>query len=187
MDEPGEPKYRARFLSWNLSPELADELFVFEAPEGAVEADAQERRRGSVRHARPDGTYNRSTRGGGSVSSTGASRETSREVEFDDGRVESVERESAATGRFGESVEREREIEREGYGVASFEGEASTSTRREAEIEGAAARGYYGRRGVVADVDTKYRGEPGLPDLSNVSRTPDKRRNSTVVRMPTCC
>ncbi len=39
MDEPGEPKYTARFLSWNLSPELDDELFVFEAPEGAHEME----------------------------------------------------------------------------------------------------------------------------------------------------
>lgn len=40
MDEPGEPKYTARFLSWNLSPDLDDELFVFEAPEGAHEMEA---------------------------------------------------------------------------------------------------------------------------------------------------
>ena len=39
MDEPGEPKYTARFLSWNLSPEFEDDLFVFEAPEGAHEME----------------------------------------------------------------------------------------------------------------------------------------------------
>ena len=39
MDEPGEPKYTARFLSWNLSPELDDDLFVFEVPEGAHEME----------------------------------------------------------------------------------------------------------------------------------------------------
>jgi len=94
-----------------------------------------------------------------SQTSTGASRETSREVEFEDGRVEEVERQSKATGRSGETIEREREIEREGYGVASFEGEAQTSTGREADVEGVAARGYYGRRGVIANVNTKYRGD----------------------------
>jgi hypothetical protein len=165
---------------------------------------AQRRRRGSIRYARPDGTYSRSTRRGGNIqstqttqenrrttqttatgrrgesvtstsevtregdtikmerqsqASTGASREVSKEVEIDEGRVEKVERESSATGRYGETVEREREVEREGYGVASFEGKAETSTGREAEVEGAAARGAYGRRGVVADVDTKYRGD----------------------------
>lgn len=41
MDEPGEPKYTARFLSWNLSPKLDDELFVFEAPEGAHKMEAR--------------------------------------------------------------------------------------------------------------------------------------------------
>ncbi len=40
MDEPGEPKYTARFLSWNLSPELDDDLFVFKAPEGAHKMEA---------------------------------------------------------------------------------------------------------------------------------------------------
>ena len=167
------------------------------------EVDAQ-RRRGSVRYARPDGTYNRSTRGGGNVQSTqttqgdrrttqstgttrrgetvdstrevtrdgdtlklegqassssGASREVEKEVQFDDGRIDKVERESTTTGRGGETLEREAKAEREGYGVASFEGEAKTSTGREAEVEGVAAAGAYGRRGVVADVDTKYRGD----------------------------
>ncbi len=41
----------------------------------------------------------------------------------------------------------------------SFEGEAKTSTGREAEVEGVAGYGAYGRRGVVANVDTKYRGD----------------------------
>ncbi len=173
------------------------------------EAAAQRRRRGSVRHSRPDGRYSRTTSRSGDVTSTqraqtqrtqgdrrspdgtvttrrgetvtgsrdvqreddkitvdrqaqstsGASREATREVEIDDGRVEQVKRESQATGRTGETIEREREVEREGYGVASFEGETKTSTGREAEVEGVAARGYYGRRGVVADVDTKHRGD----------------------------
>ena len=41
MDEPGEPKYTARFLSWNLSPKLEDDLFVFKAPEGAQKMEAR--------------------------------------------------------------------------------------------------------------------------------------------------
>jgi hypothetical protein len=40
IDEPGEPKYTARFLSWNLSPKLEDDLFVFKAPEGAHKMEA---------------------------------------------------------------------------------------------------------------------------------------------------
>lgn len=96
---------------------------------------------------------------GQAQSSTGASREVSKEVQFDEGRIEKVERESTATGRYGEKIEREAEIKREGYGVASFEGEAKTSTGRKAEVEGVAGYGAYGRRGVVADVDTKYRGD----------------------------
>jgi hypothetical protein len=94
-----------------------------------------------------------------SQASTGASREVSKEVEIDEGRVDKVERESSATGRYGETVEREGKVEREGYGAASFEGEAKTSTGREAEVEGVAGYGAYGRRGVVADVDTNYRGD----------------------------
>ena len=168
------------------------------------EAGAQRRQRGSVRYARPDGTYNRSTRRGGNVqstqttevnrrttqstgttrsgetvsstrqvtrdgdtlkleaqasSSTGASREVEKEVQFDDGRVDQVERQSTTTGRGGETIERDAKAEREGYGVASFEGEVKTSTGREAEVEGVAGYGAYGRRGVVADVDTKYHGD----------------------------
>ena len=39
MDEPGEPQFTATFRSWNLNPELADEIFRFEAPEGASRMD----------------------------------------------------------------------------------------------------------------------------------------------------
>ena len=42
MDEPGEPKYTARFLSWNLAPELPDDLFRFEPPEGAQKMEARQ-------------------------------------------------------------------------------------------------------------------------------------------------
>jgi hypothetical protein len=91
--------------------------------------------------------------------STGASREVSKEVEFDEGRVEEIERSSETTGRYGETIEREAEIERDRYGRVEFEGEARTSTGRRAEVEGVAGVGPYGRRGVVADVDTRYRGD----------------------------
>ncbi len=69
-------------------------------------------------------------------SSRGGSRESSKEIEFDDGRVDSVERESKTTGRYGESVERSGSAEREGYRSFEFEGEAKTSTGREADVEG---------------------------------------------------
>ena len=92
-------------------------------------------------------------------SSRGGSRESSKDIEFDDGRVDSVERESKTTGRYGETAERSGSAEREGYRSVEFEGEAKTSTGREADVEGVAARGAYGRGGVVADVDTKYYGD----------------------------
>ena len=40
MDEPGEPQFTAVFHSWNLKPELSDELFRFELPEGAERMEA---------------------------------------------------------------------------------------------------------------------------------------------------
>ncbi|GMR22512.1 MAG: DUF2092 domain-containing protein [Acidobacteriota bacterium] len=41
MDEPGEPQFTAVFHSWNLKPELSDELFRFEPPEGAERMEAR--------------------------------------------------------------------------------------------------------------------------------------------------
>ena len=41
-DEPGEPQFAARFLSWNLSPELPDEAFQFSPPEDARQIPASE-------------------------------------------------------------------------------------------------------------------------------------------------
>ena len=55
IDEPGEPKYTARFLSWNLSPRLEDDLFIFKAPEGAHKMEARSLMRSvnSVQEKRP--------------------------------------------------------------------------------------------------------------------------------------
>ena len=55
-------------------------------------------------------------------SSRGGSRESSKDIEFDDGRVDSVERESKTTGRYGETAERSGSAEREGYRSVEFEG-----------------------------------------------------------------
>ncbi len=41
MDEPGEPQFIAVFHSWNLKPELSDELFRFDPPEGAERMEAR--------------------------------------------------------------------------------------------------------------------------------------------------
>jgi len=41
-DEPGEPQFVARFLSWNLSPELPDEAFRFSPPVDAKQIPASE-------------------------------------------------------------------------------------------------------------------------------------------------
>lgn len=42
IDEPGEPQFVARFVSWNLSPELPDEAFQFSPPEDAKKIAASE-------------------------------------------------------------------------------------------------------------------------------------------------
>jgi len=41
-DEPGEPQFVARFVSWNLAPELPDEAFQFSPPEDAKKIPASE-------------------------------------------------------------------------------------------------------------------------------------------------
>ena len=41
VHEPGEPKYSAVLRRWNLDPQFPDDLFTFEAPEGAEKIDAE--------------------------------------------------------------------------------------------------------------------------------------------------
>jgi hypothetical protein len=41
VDEPNEPKYSATIRRWKLDPQFPDELFTFDAPEGAVKMDAK--------------------------------------------------------------------------------------------------------------------------------------------------
>jgi len=41
VDEPDEPKYSATIRRWKLDPQFPDELFTFEAPEGATKMDAK--------------------------------------------------------------------------------------------------------------------------------------------------
>jgi hypothetical protein len=84
-------------------------------------------------------------------SSSGASVSKQKEVEFDDGRVESVERNVSATDRYGRTAQYEGKAEREGYGW-EFEGEGKNRYGQDVEIDGYGARGYYGS-GVVADVE----------------------------------
>jgi hypothetical protein len=54
-DEPGEPQFTARFLSWNLSAELPDDLFRFTPPEGAQELkpESMASRIGLVKEEKP--------------------------------------------------------------------------------------------------------------------------------------
>jgi hypothetical protein len=54
-DEPGEPQFTARFLSWNLSAELPDDLFQFTQPEGAQELkpESMASRIGLVKEEKP--------------------------------------------------------------------------------------------------------------------------------------
>jgi hypothetical protein len=45
VHEPGEPQYSATIKRWSLDPKFPEELFTFEAPEGAQKVDAQSMRR----------------------------------------------------------------------------------------------------------------------------------------------
>ena len=84
-------------------------------------------------------------------SSSGASISKEKQVEFDDGRVESVERDVTATDRYGRTAQYSGKAEREGYGW-EFEGEGKNRFGQNVEVDGYGARGYYGS-GVVADVE----------------------------------
>jgi len=84
-------------------------------------------------------------------SSTGASKSSQKTYEFDDGRVDSVERDTQATNRYGQTAEWEGKAERSGYGW-EFEGEGKNRYGQKVEAEGYGARGPYGK-GVVADVE----------------------------------
>jgi hypothetical protein len=84
-------------------------------------------------------------------SSSGASKSSTKEIEMDDGRVESVERNTQVTNRHDQTAEWQGKAERDGYGV-KFEGEGKNRYGQEVEAEGYGARGYYGS-GVVADVE----------------------------------
>ena len=84
-------------------------------------------------------------------SSSGASVSKSKEIEVDDGRVESVERNVSATDRYGRTAQYEGKAEREGNGW-EFEGEGKNRYGQDVEVDGYGARGYYGS-GVVADVE----------------------------------
>ncbi len=70
---------------------------------------------------------------------------------MDDGRVESVERDTSVTTRQGQTANWEGKAEREGYGW-EFEGEGNNRYGQSVEANGYAARGPYGK-GVVADVE----------------------------------
>ena len=83
--------------------------------------------------------------------SSGASKQSQKKYEFDDGRVESVERRGTATDRYGRSGNWEGEAERSGAGW-KFEGEGKNRYGRKTEVDGYGGRGYYGG-GVVADVE----------------------------------
>src|SRR5512143_1702888 len=83
--------------------------------------------------------------------SSGASRSSQKTYEMDDGRVQSVERDTQATNRYGQTAEWEGKVERSGYGW-EFEGEGKNRYGQKVEAEGYGARGPYGG-GVVADVE----------------------------------
>jgi hypothetical protein len=84
-------------------------------------------------------------------STSGASKSSQKTYEMDDGRVESVERNTQATNRQGQTASYEGKAERSGAGW-EFEGEGKNRYGQEVEAEGYGARGRYGS-GVVADVE----------------------------------
>ena len=84
-------------------------------------------------------------------SSSGASKSSQKTYEMDDGRVESVERNTQATNRYGQTANWEGKAERSGDGW-EFEGEGKNKYGQKVEAEGYGARGPYGG-GVVADVE----------------------------------
>ena len=84
-------------------------------------------------------------------STSGASKSSQKTYEMDDGRVESVERNTQATSRSGQTANWEGKAERSGAGW-EFEGEGKNKYGQEVEAEGYGARGPYGG-GVVADVE----------------------------------
>lgn len=45
VQEPGEPQYSATIRRWNLDPKFPEELFTFEAPEGAQKIDVKAMKR----------------------------------------------------------------------------------------------------------------------------------------------
>jgi len=83
--------------------------------------------------------------------SSGASKSSQKTYEMDDGRVQSVERDTQATSRTGQTAEWEGKAERSGYGW-EFEGEGKNRYGQDVKAEGYGARGPYGG-GVVADVE----------------------------------
>ena len=84
-------------------------------------------------------------------STSGASKSSQKTYEMDDGRVESVERNTQATNKYGQSASWEGKAERSGAGW-EFEGEGNNKYGQKVEAEGYGARGPYGG-GVVADVE----------------------------------
>lgn len=84
-------------------------------------------------------------------STSGASKSSQKTYEMEDGRVESVERNTQATNRQGQTANWEGKAERSGAGW-EFEGEGTNRYGQKVEAEGYGARGPYGG-GVVADVE----------------------------------
>lgn len=93
----------------------------------------------------------------------GASKTVSKDVDIED---RSVERNSTATNRWGQSATRERTVEGEG-GYATIEGSARTSTGREASADMVAGRDWYGQPAVAGSVNTKYHGNYNVAAARN--------------------
>jgi hypothetical protein len=83
--------------------------------------------------------------------SSGASKSSQKTYETDNGHVESVERNTQATSRSGQTASWEGKAERSGAGW-EFEGEGKNRYGQDVSAEGYGARGPYGG-GVVADVE----------------------------------
>jgi Family of unknown function (DUF6515) len=89
---------------------------------------------------------------------SGASKTVSKDVNVEDREIQTN---STTTNRWGESATRERNVEGQG-GYATIEGNAQTSTGREASADLVAGRTRYGQPAVAGSVNTKYAGNYGV-------------------------
>jgi Family of unknown function (DUF6515) len=161
----------ALFVALALFMVQADVLWAQRRTRGSVSANS----RGTVSRSGNTGSWqSRSGRAQGTGTRTktdegftanrtittdsGASKTVSKDVNVEDREIQTN---STTTNRWGESATRERNVEGQG-GYATIEGNAQTSTGREASADLVAGRTRYGQPAVAGSVNTKYAGNYGV-------------------------